>query len=218
MKIQQVEELVGITKKNIRFYEDQGLLTPGRAENGYREYHSEEIRRLKQIKFLRKLFVPIEEIRLVLNGEQTLETCLKHQQAEIDRQRANLDEIANITEGLLESRADKEDITLDQLDVDACLENIARLEKEGKEFMNVNVVDIHRKKAFGSAIGGGIMIAIMALLIVLMCYGNSVDPLPVPLFIGIICIPVIIMICVIVVLVQRIKEIRGGEEDEAAKY
>ena len=26
MKIKQVEELVGITKKNIRFYEDQGLL------------------------------------------------------------------------------------------------------------------------------------------------------------------------------------------------
>ena len=25
MKIKQVEELVGITRKNIRFYEDQGL-------------------------------------------------------------------------------------------------------------------------------------------------------------------------------------------------
>ena len=26
MKIKQVEELVGITRKNIRFYEDEGLL------------------------------------------------------------------------------------------------------------------------------------------------------------------------------------------------
>ena len=33
MKIKQVEELVGITSKNIRFYENQGLLTPERAEN-----------------------------------------------------------------------------------------------------------------------------------------------------------------------------------------
>ena len=39
MKIKQVEELVGITRKNIRFYEDQGLLNVERAENGYREYH-----------------------------------------------------------------------------------------------------------------------------------------------------------------------------------
>ena len=63
MKIQQVEELVGISKKNIRFYEEQGLLSPGRAENGYREYGREDVRRLQQIKLLRKLAVPIEDIR-----------------------------------------------------------------------------------------------------------------------------------------------------------
>ena len=34
LKIKQVEELVGITKKNIRFYESQGLLDVERAENG----------------------------------------------------------------------------------------------------------------------------------------------------------------------------------------
>ncbi len=42
MKIKQVEELVGITRKNIRFYEEQGLLNVERAENGYREYHTAE--------------------------------------------------------------------------------------------------------------------------------------------------------------------------------
>ena len=52
MQIKHVEELVGITRKNIRFYEDQGLLRPRRADNGYREYHEEEITRLKQIKIL----------------------------------------------------------------------------------------------------------------------------------------------------------------------
>ena len=35
MKIKQVEELVGITRKNIRFYEEQGLLNVERAENGF---------------------------------------------------------------------------------------------------------------------------------------------------------------------------------------
>lgn len=34
MKIKQVEELVGITRKNIRFYEEQGLLQVARADNG----------------------------------------------------------------------------------------------------------------------------------------------------------------------------------------
>ena len=53
MKIKQVEELVGITSKNIRFYESQGLLTPERADNGYREYHQDNIEVLKKIKLLR---------------------------------------------------------------------------------------------------------------------------------------------------------------------
>lgn len=49
MKIKQVEELVGITRKNIRFYEEQGLLNVERAENGYREYHTADIARLQEI-------------------------------------------------------------------------------------------------------------------------------------------------------------------------
>ena len=55
MKIKFVEELVGITRKNIRFYEEQGLLSPQRADNGYREYEEEDVHRLMQIKLLRKL-------------------------------------------------------------------------------------------------------------------------------------------------------------------
>ena len=35
MKIKQVEELVGITRKNIRFYEEQGLLNVERAPKSY---------------------------------------------------------------------------------------------------------------------------------------------------------------------------------------
>ena len=66
MKIYQVEELVGITKKNIRFYEDQGLLSPKRnPENDYREYSLEDVRVLEKIKLLRKLSVPIDQIRLL---------------------------------------------------------------------------------------------------------------------------------------------------------
>ena len=55
MKIKQVEELVGITRKNIRFYEEQGLLNVERAENGYREYHRADIARLQEIKLFRLL-------------------------------------------------------------------------------------------------------------------------------------------------------------------
>jgi len=44
VKINEVETLVGISKKNIRFYEEQGLLAPRRnSENGYRDYGEGEV-------------------------------------------------------------------------------------------------------------------------------------------------------------------------------
>lgn len=59
MKINEVEQKVGITKKNIRFYEQEGLLKPDRnAQNGYREYSEEDLLLLQKIKLLRKLSIP----------------------------------------------------------------------------------------------------------------------------------------------------------------
>ena len=50
MKINEVEALVGIPKKNIRFYESEGLLKPERSSNGYRDYSEEEAEILRRIK------------------------------------------------------------------------------------------------------------------------------------------------------------------------
>jgi len=61
MRINEVEALVGITKKNIRFYEEKGLLSPRRStENGYRDYGEAEVAVLRQIKLMRKLGVPLD--------------------------------------------------------------------------------------------------------------------------------------------------------------
>ena len=214
MKIQQVEELVGITKKNIRFYEEQGLLSPGRAENGYRAYGQEDVRRLKQIKLLRKLAVPIEDIRAVLQGEGSLETCLTKQLREYDRQRESLDAMAGMTRKLLS----RPGLTLEGLDAEACLDEIERLEKEGQSFMDVSKKDVHRRKATGAVIGAAIVIALILPALAGILWANGQSPLPWGLLLLIVAVPVIVIVCIVAVLVQRIKEIKGGEEDEAAQY
>ena len=79
MKINQVEQLVGITKGNIRFYEKEGLLTPGRnTDNGYRDYSDADVAWLKKIKLLRMLDVPIEEILRLKSGSLTVERSEEH--------------------------------------------------------------------------------------------------------------------------------------------
>ena len=91
MRIKDVETLVGITKKNIRFYEKEGLLNPGRdSENSYRDYGEADVQRLKQIKFLRKLDMPITEIKSLLDGETSLTTAVKRHGISIAEQRDNL--------------------------------------------------------------------------------------------------------------------------------
>ena len=38
MTIKEVEAHTGLARANIRYYESQGLISPVRRENGYREY------------------------------------------------------------------------------------------------------------------------------------------------------------------------------------
>ena len=214
MKIKQVEELVGISSKNIRFYEDQGLLTPSRADNGYREYHESEITRLKQIKFLRKLGVPISQIQELLSHSLSLDSCLQTHMLELSRQEEDLSHTKRITLSALDQHVE----FLDQLNIDEYLEAIERSEKEGVRFMDLDKTDVHRKKARGAVFGAGIMIVIMGLLIWLILWANHQDPLPGLLLAIVLFFPCVVMICIIAVLIQRLKEIKGGEEDDAAQY
>lgn len=213
MKIKQVEELVGITSKNIRFYENQGLLTPERAENGYREYHEQNIEALKKIKLLRKLGISVEEIRAVLNHSRSLEDCLEKHLAVLEKERENLSNMKRLSDAILQKRD-----SIDTLNTNEWLDEMEKLEKEGVDFVDVSKIDIHMKKKMGAVIGGAVMIVLMLAMIGFFLWANSQETLPVGVLIVFVGIPVIVIICIIVALRSRIKEIEGGEEDEAAKY
>lgn len=213
MKIKQVEELVGITSKNIRFYENQGLLTPERAENGYREYHEQNIETLKKIKLLRKLGISVEEIRAVLNHSRSLEDCLEKHLTVLEKERENLSNMQRLSDAILQKRD-----SIDTLNTNEWLDEMEKLEKEGVDFVDVSKIDIHMKKKMGAVIGGAVMIVLMLAMIGFFLWANSQETLPVGVLIVFVGIPVIVIICIIVALRSRIKEIEGGEEDEAAKY
>ena len=91
LKINEVAALVGITKKNIRFYEEKGLLSPSRnSENGYRDYGEAEVAVLRRIKLMRKLGVPIDEIRRMQEGSQTVGDGMRRHLITLERERRNL--------------------------------------------------------------------------------------------------------------------------------
>lgn len=101
MKINEVEAAVGVTKKNIRFYEEEGLISPRREPgNGYRSYSEADVERLRRIKLLRKLDVPLAEIRQMLEGECTLADGMARQMERLCARRTDLDEAISFCERL----------------------------------------------------------------------------------------------------------------------
>ncbi|NLL80011.1 MAG: MerR family transcriptional regulator [Clostridiales bacterium] len=147
MNIKLVEEMTGISKQNIRFYEKQGLLHPKRnVENDYRKYSMEDIRTLKVIKILRKLKFPIEKIQLILKGQLSLKEALKEQQCRIKEEKEQMDAILSFC-ALLENEE------LETLNVDSTLAEIEKKEQEGGRFGNflqdfMQVVRAEEEKSF----------------------------------------------------------------------
>lgn len=216
MKINQVEQLAGITKGNIRFYEKEGLISPGRnSENGYREYTESDVTWLKKIRLLRMLDVPIEEILKLKTGELTLSDAMGRHMIQLERRRSNLAAMEDLCAELKDSRC-----TLDSLDADEILERMERQEQEGTRFMNVRKKDKPRRYA-APILAAAVMIVLMAGLVGLIIWGFCVSPEgapPLGVVLILAAIPVIIIAGVLLALIQRLKQIKGGEEDAASQY
>lgn len=213
MKIKFVEELVGITRKNIRFYEEQGLLSPQRADNGYREYEEEDVHRLMQIKLLRKLGVSIEEIRCVFDRKVSLCDCLDRHQDELERQKENLTKMQAVSDQIIASH-----VSLENLPSETYLDQIEQMEKEGMDFMDVGRKDIRKKKRKGAVIAGILMILLMLVPAAAIIWATTTEQVPIAVVVLFTVVPIALAVCILVALVGRIKEIEGGEEDEASKY
>lgn len=211
MKINKVEELVGITKKNIRFYEEKGLITPARnEENMYREYSDADVEMLRRIKLLRQLSIPIEEIAKLQKGYLTLEDCMRRHRIYMEREEENLRQKKSICLQIEESKNQ-----FAQLETEKYFQLMQEMENEGVRFVNVSHVDKKRKASITSAIT---MIIIMIATIALLVWGYIVEPLPMIIFAIIVAIPVAVIIGVLLALKERMREIEGGEEDAASKY
>lgn len=79
MLIRDLEVKSGLDRATIRYYEREGLITPEREENGYRNYTQENLDHLLKIKLLRQLGMRIERIKSVQQGSADLQAVLSEQ-------------------------------------------------------------------------------------------------------------------------------------------
>ncbi|MCZ8517739.1 MerR family transcriptional regulator [Paenibacillus filicis] len=88
-KVGELAKMAGITIRTLRFYDQIGLFSPsGYSPSGYRLYTEKDISRLQQILSLKELGLSLEQIKVVMSGDQL--SLLDIVTLQIDRLKENI--------------------------------------------------------------------------------------------------------------------------------
>ncbi|WP_223070517.1 MerR family transcriptional regulator [Paenibacillus caui] len=104
MKIHEAARQTGLTKKAIRFYEQEGLISPSIDEtNGYREYDNEDLRRLVEITLFRRLNIPVKEIKMAMQQPDHVHHLLAEHKSRLEAEMKQMERSKNLIETILEN-------------------------------------------------------------------------------------------------------------------
>ena len=214
MFINEVEQLVRLSKKSIRYYEENGLLNPSRnKENDYRIYQEEDIRKLQVIKFLRELDVPIKDLKSLNEGALTLQECMTDRIQKIEQEENNYQKIKEMCQEISKSKESYQEI-----DITKYFQEVNKLNKEG--FTMRNIKTNKKKKIIGAILSSAIFSLFFLFIAGIITYFQVTEAEKMPWFLYSFLMLLFLfpLIGIIYNLIVRIKEINGGEEDEASKY
>lgn len=118
MTISQVSQGFGISTRMLRYYEQTGLLSSYKREDyAYRMYDEEAISRLQQILILRKLRIPVKQIKTILNERAAVAAIEVFQLniSALDEEITSLQTIRDILSRLVDTLQKTADLKLQHL-------------------------------------------------------------------------------------------------------
>jgi DNA-binding transcriptional MerR regulator len=115
-RIGEAAQQSGVSSANIRYYEKEGLLTPGvRSDNSYRMYTATEVHRLRFIRLCRAMDMSLDEVRTLLaldwNRKEDCDAARDTLDDHLEHVRSRLSELRALESDLqaLRSRCDGSD-------------------------------------------------------------------------------------------------------------
>ena len=132
MTIKDMEKALDIPRATIRFYEKEGLISPEREENGYRDYSQDDLEKIKKIVILRKIGLTVNDIADIFDGVRSLPEALDENLQNLQKQVEELRGAMHLSEKMKEAKTD-----IATLDVDKYLSYINEEEKLGHRFMTI---------------------------------------------------------------------------------
>lgn len=132
MTIKEVEQYLEVPRATVRFYEKEGLISPERGGNGYRDYSEEDVERLRKIIVFRKLGMALTDIEDVLDGAKPLSEAVAENIVNLEKQMEELKGALSVCHKLREEKEEME-----TFEVEKYWNVIAEEEKKGNHFLDI---------------------------------------------------------------------------------
>ena len=156
MTIKEMEEASGLPRANIRFYENEGFISPARGDNGYRDYSFDDLKLLKRVKLLRQLKIPLDEIRALKTGSADLSGVLDRRIAQIGDELRQLEDSRIVCGEIL-----RDGVTFSNLDATKYLDRLKNRPGSDNTFLRTDAVSLPKanfpwRRFFARAIDSGL--------------------------------------------------------------
>ncbi len=132
MTIKEVEQYLEVPRATVRFYEKEGLISPERGGNGYRDYSEEDVEKLRKIIVFRKLGMALTDIEDVLDGAKPLSLAVEENIVNLEKQIEELKGALFVCHKLQEEKEEME-----TFEVEKYWNVIAEEEKKGNRFLDI---------------------------------------------------------------------------------
>ena len=146
MRIQELEQRTDLDRAAIRYYEREGLISPKRTANGYREYSEGDVQQLLKIKLLRQLEMSIYQIRQLQQGSEDFEKTVKAQIAHLSSRIGEQMRARTICQTICTDGADYE--SLDAVHYLKLMETLPEENPNSKNFQEEIPQEIHPWRRF----------------------------------------------------------------------
>ena len=149
-------------------------------------------------------------------GKITVADGMRRHLVTLEREQRSLEQSMELCREL----KDREE-RLAELDAARLLERMEEMERTGTTFQDKQRDDTRRIRYIAPVVVTLLTTLLMGGLIALMLWGFSIDvedAPPLPLIVVLVALPAVVILGVLLAMVQRVREIGKGEEDDAKYY
>lgn len=153
MLLNKIAKEVGMTKRAIKYYEEKGLLSIKKDDNGYRNYTQEDVETLKKISIYRKLGISIDDIKKLLETDDK-KLLLSIYNQKLQEKQLQESELEALKEFIDDEDPDKANELLDYETIENAIESMLPKEEwlnylmsHFKPFLNIRIKTPEQKQA-----------------------------------------------------------------------